>query len=154
MDHSHQAKVEPALGRLRRNLAVPRPLPHVREARYRHVVQADHPRPAVVLHTAHHDDRDVHGRVRRHRENLHRRLAATAVLPRRHLPLDVFFGMPKPDEPNLHREREHVRQSVLPAPRGAARHRHQQPRAPLHPDGAILLGIRLLHDIHRRPGAP
>ena len=154
MDHRHQAQSKPSLGRLWRTLAIPRPLPHVCKARHCHLVQADHSRPTVVLHPAHHDHHHVHGRVWRHRKNQHRRTPATAILPRRHLPVDLFFGMPEPDQQNIHRKREHVRQGVLSAPRGAARHRHEQPRATQHPDGPIFLGFRILHDFHRCSGAP
>lgn len=154
MDHRHQAEIEPTLGRLRRNLAIPRFVPHVRQARHCHLVQADHSRAAVVLYPTHHDHRHVHGRVWRHRKNLDRRITAAALLPRGHLPVDLFFGMPEPDQQNLHRKREHVRQGVLPEARGAACHRNQQPRATQHPDGAVFPGICILPDFYRRACAP
>ena len=107
-------------------MAVSRSIPNVRRARHRHLVQADHSRPTVVLYPAHHDYNHVHGSVRRNRENQHRRTPATTILPRRHLPLDLLRGMPESNKQDIHRKREHVRQGVFPAPRRAARNRHKQ----------------------------
>lgn len=108
----------------------------------------------MVLYPAHHDHNHVHGRVRRHRQNQHRRITAAAVLPRGYLPVDLFFGMPEPDQQNVYREREHVRQGVFSAPRGATRNCHKQPRTPQHSNGAIPDYLCLLPYLHQRSRTP
>ena len=148
MDHDHQAEGEPPRSRFQGTLAVSRPLPHVRQARHRHLVQADHSRTAVVFHSAYHDNHHVHGRVRRHRQNQHRWASATAVLPCRHLPLDLLFGMSESNKQNVHRKREHVRQGLFSKTRRAVRNRHQQPRTTQHPDGAIPDCLCILPYLH------
>ena len=102
----------------------------------------------MVLYPTNHDHNHVHGRVRRHRENQHRRTTAAAVLPRGYLPVDLFFGMPEPDQQNVYREREHVRQGVFSAPRRATRNCHKQPRTPQHSNGAIPDSLCLLPYLH------
>ena len=154
MDHDHQAEGEPPRSRFQGTLAVSRPLPHVRQARHRHLVQADHSRAAVVLYPAHYDHSHVHGRIRRHCKNQHRRASATAVLPCRHLPLDLLFGMSEPDEQNVHRKREHVRQSLFSATRRAACNSHKQPRATQHSNGLVPYRLRLLPYLHRSTDSP
>ena len=154
MDHRHQAQIEFTRSGLWRALAVPRFVPHVREARYRYLVQANHSRTAVVLYPAHHDHNHVHGRVRRHRQNQHRRTTATALLPRRHLPLDLLCRMPESNKQDVHRKREHVRQGVFSAPRRATCHHHKQPRSTQHPDGIVPHCLRLLPYLHRSADSP
>jgi len=68
--------------------------------------------------------------------------------------VDLFFGMPKSDEQDVHREREHVWKGILSAPRRSARDRHKQLGATQHSNGTIPDCICVLPDFYRCPSAP
>ena len=142
-------------------MALPRPLLAFRKEKHSSTVQADHPWPAVVCHTAGSHRAYVYGSVRRHSRHPHRRCSAAPVLSGRRVYVAVLCGLPQHHIEHLRNQRQYLRQGLFPAPHNAGIQRAQQPAALRHtvrPVRHSLCGI-CLHRLPRvsqlvRPAVP
>ena len=118
------------------------------------MVQADNPWTTLVLYPADYDDDYVHGCFRRDCKDQYRRTSATAVLFGGNLPLAVFCRKFEPNEQNVHRQCKCFWKGLFSAFGRSDGDRDKQPGAPCNSDGALLFGVRVLHDFYGRARAP
>ena len=121
----------------------------IRQAQYHYTIQTNHLGTTMVRNTTIDDHRDVYGRVRRYRQDQHRWIATTPVLPGWYQLLAVLLGLSDQDVQYLRYQCQYLWQSVFPTTGDSTERRDKQPRALRNSVCAVLDSVFLLLDIHR-----